>query len=241
MKSNESAVFVFIATIIIGVLISLNFDLGRKSGMVILSAKQYQDAYNLKNKLHTDISDLEDRYTYLTDKLTKYKYSDNDKNQVIEEINNELKSNSTLVGSIDVHGPGIEIYLNDASTDFLSETEDYEAKIVHNVDIMYVINDLRNAGAEAISINNQRVMDKTEVYCDGPFLGVNGVKIAAPFKIPAIGNKEVMKRYMLDYESYLTYLMSPLRGIRIEVSELDDIVIKAYDREIANKYMADKK
>lgn len=241
MKSNEASVFVFIASIIIGILISLNIDLGRKSVMVILSAKQYQDAYNLKTKLHTDISDLEEQYKYYSARLDKYKSSSKNKTEVIEEIDKEYKSNSIIIGSIDVHGPGIKLFLNDASTDFAVSEEDYEAKIVHNTDVIHVINDLKNAGAEVISINDQRVTDRTEVYCDGPFLGVNGVKLAAPFNIYAIGNKEILKSYMLDSESWITMLTSPLREVKVEIDESDDITIKANNTQLSHKFMIENK
>lgn len=60
MKNNEANLFVFIASIIIGLLISLTFNFNYSSNRIILDSKQYEDAYNEKNKLMNDISNLMD-------------------------------------------------------------------------------------------------------------------------------------------------------------------------------------
>lgn len=241
MKSNEATIFVFSASIIIGILISLNINLSRKNERVVLNAKQYQDAYNLKIKLHNDISDLHDKMDYYNDKLLKYEYSDKSKSEILNGINEEIDTNSIALGTIDVHGQGIKVTINDAEQDFVSERSNDIHKIVHDIDIMSVINDLRAAGAEAISINNQRVIETTEVYCDGPFLSINGVQLSAPFKIYAIGNKENLKNNMLDYHNYLSFLMSPARGLMVELDEQDDIIIKGYDGKIKSSFLKNKK
>lgn len=68
--------------------------------------------------------------------------------------------------------------LNDANDKDIENSLAFEKalRLVHDMDIMQVINDIKNSGAEAISINGQRVVDKTEIYCSGAFLRINGVK-----------------------------------------------------------------
>ena len=72
MKTNEASVFVFMASVIIGILISLNINFNRDYNRVFLSAQQYQDAYNDRNKLINDISSLEKQYYDYNTKLDKY-------------------------------------------------------------------------------------------------------------------------------------------------------------------------
>lgn len=241
MKNNEASLFVFIASIIIGILISLNINFNRTYNRVFLSTKQYQDAYNLRNRLRNDISDLQDKYDELSTKLLKYDYSGKNKASIIQEVQNDLDKNKMILGELDVEGQGVKITLNDASNDFFDDAVDLNVldKIVHNFDIVYVINDLRSAGAEAISINGQRVIDRTEVYCSGPFLRVNGVKISAPFYIYAIGNKSVLNNFMLSDANYLKYLMS--RQIFVNVEEMDNIKIQAYTNIISDDFIKEAK
>jgi uncharacterized protein YlxW (UPF0749 family) len=241
MKNNEATVFVFTASIIIGILISLNINLSKKSDRVILNAKQYQDAYNLKIKLKSDISNLSEKMDYYNDKILKYKNSDKSKSEILKGISEEIDTNLIAKGTSDVHGQGIKITLDDAEQDFTSDRSDKTLNIVHDIDVMFVINDLRAAGAEAISINNQRVVDSTEVYCDGRFLSINHVKVAAPFMLYAIGNIENLKNYMNDYENYLSILRSPGRGVMVNLEEQEDIIIKGYDGEIKSSHLTNKK
>lgn len=239
MKRNEANIFVFIASIIIGVLISTNIGVNKGTNRVFLSAKQYKDAYDTKNKLIRDISSLTDSYNEYFTKINSYKYGDKSRKEVIDEISKEIDNNSAVLGTVDVHGQGIKLTLNDASNDFVASPEDYDIAIIHNTDIIQVLNDLKNSGAEALSINGIRIIDRTEVYCNGAFLRVNGVKIAAPFQILAIGDKEVMKNYMLLNENYLKSL--ELRKIDVEVEQMDDIVIPAYDGKLKYTYLKNSK
>lgn len=237
MKNNEASLFVFIASIIIGILTSLNINFNRTYNRFFLSTKQYQDAYNNRTKLRNEVSNLQDEYEELSSKLRRYEYGDKNYYSVIGELENELNKSKMITGQLDVEGEGIKITLNDGSNDLFFDSSDESIldRIIHNYDIVYVINDLRNAGAEAISINGQRVIDRTEVYCDGPLLRVNGVKIAAPFYINAIGNKEVLKNYMLADEGYLTFLMN--RQIYVNLEQADKIRIQAYTNVIGKEYI----
>jgi uncharacterized protein YlxW (UPF0749 family) len=239
MKKHEAGIFVFIASIIIGVLISTNIGLNKGTTRVFLNAKQYKDAYDTRNKLVRDISDLTDRCNEYTSKINSYKYGDKPRTQVLDELSKEIDDNSAIIGTTDVEGQGIKITMNDASNEFIEDPNDYELGIIHNTDIIQVLNDLKNSGAEAISINDQRVLDRTEVYCNGAFLRVNGVKIATPFNIYAIGDKEVIKNYMQLNENYLKSLI--LRNIDVNVEQIDNIKIPAYTGDLKYTYMKDIK
>jgi uncharacterized protein YlxW (UPF0749 family) len=231
MKNNEANTFVFIASIIIGILISMNISFTRTADRVFLSAKQYQDSYNYKNKLYNDITGLMQQYEKYNSKLLKYKSNEKNEEQVAIGINEELNENNIILGKVPVTGQGIKINLNDASAKDIENSFEYEKglRLVHDIDIMQVLNDLRNSGAEAISINGQRVVDKTEIYCSGAFLRINGVKLMVPFTIYAIGNKEVLYNYMLSNENYLKTLM--MRKIVVDIQQYDSLNIPAYTGE----------
>ena len=241
MKNNESSLFVFIATIIVGILISLNINFNRTYNRVFLSTKQYQDAYSQRNKLRSDISSLEEEYLELNKKLTSFQNEGHGRtsvSNVSNEIEDELTKNKMILGTEDVEGEGIILTLKDISNDIYFYSDDDPSlmdKIIHNSDIVYLINDIKMAGAEAISINGQRVNDRTSVICDGSLLEVNGVKIASPFNINAIGNKESLKTYMLGDENYLKYMMA--RGIYADITESDNVKIQAYPFDMDQQFL----
>lgn len=234
MEKNEANIVLFIASIIIGVLIATNISFTRESE-IMLSSREYQDNYAHKNQLINDISNLNRQYEEYSNKLRKYEESIQDRNKIKDEIIKEIDFNNEILGGSEVHGQGITITLNDASTEFVEDPFEYQLKLIHNTDMVQVINDLLNSGAEAISINGNRIIGSSSIYCNGPFLRVNGIQISAPFYIKAIGNKETLKTYMLSDENYLKILM--FREIEVDVEDSNDIVIPAFSGSFKNKFI----
>ena len=91
-----------------------------------------------------------------------------------------------LAGTTDVEGAGIEIVLDDSNIP-KKANENPNLYIIHDEDLLRVLNELRAAGAEAISINDQRIVAMSEVRCAGPTVSVNNVRSAPPYVIKAIG------------------------------------------------------
>ena len=110
-----------------------------------------------------------------------------------DEKEAELKKNNILIGLTDVTGEGVIVTLKDNNTVTAdSNILDPSMVIVHMPDILGVINELKNAGAEAISINDQRVVSTTSLTCEGNIININGEKISSPFVIKAIGSSIYM-------------------------------------------------
>lgn len=227
MKNSEANVFVFIASIIIGILISMNISFSRKTDRVVLNAKQYQDAYNYKNKLYSEVLGLINQYNDYSSKIKKYKSDSQNQEKITSSMKEELNEDNILLGKVALEGQGIVITLDDANTAGAANQFEYQLRIIHNTDIIQVINDLKNSGAEAISLNGQRIIDRSEVYCSGPFLRINGIKIASPFVIYAIGNKDVMYNYMISNENYLKTLL--VRKIKVDVQQSNTVRVPAYN------------
>nr|WP_242949532.1 DUF881 domain-containing protein [Clostridium pasteurianum] len=108
-------------------------------------------------------------------------------------------------------------------------------KLIHNYDVSYVVNDLQLAGAEAISVNGQRIASTTEIYCIGAFIRVNGVQVASPFYIDAIGDKDKLKDYMMSSNNYLYTMIN--RGIKVKLTQNSNIKINGYNGDLVNKYL----
>lgn len=240
MKLNEPKIVVFIAAVAIGILISLNINLSSTGGdRTILNTKEYQDASNLKNQVLSDVIRVKNNYFENEKKLDGYKNVENDKDKIVNEINQEINLNKEVLGYTSVKGPGLKMTLVDGTGEkfnnsITEQSNEYiRSRIIHDIDMIATVNELKNAGAEAISLNGQRIISNTDIYCSWAFLSVNGVKTPAPFYITAIGNKEVMKKYLLSSESYLKRLTN--RGINVNIYEEDEVVIPAYIGEMENK------
>ena len=110
-------------------------------------------------------------------------------NTDLEDARNQIKEGNKLLGTTEVTGPGAIIKVADSNIES-SKVLDPSLLVVHDLDIFYIINELKNAGAEAISVNEQRIVPSTAIECGGNIITVNGEKIGSPFVIKAIGLPE---------------------------------------------------
>ena len=136
-----------------------------------------------------------DRVEDLSERL---KTMETENKQLLQEINELRKKGADrardhgqerlqlLAGTTDVEGAGIEIVLDDSNIP-KKANENPNLYIIHDEDLLRVLNELRAAGAEAISINDQRIVAMSEVRCAGPTVSVNNVRSAPPYVIKAIG------------------------------------------------------
>lgn len=85
-----------------------------------------------------------------------------------------------------LEGPGVTVTLDDNKNILIGD--DPNRYVIHYENLLFIINDLRNAGAEAISINGQRIVVSSEIRCVGNVILINTTRLAPPFEISAIGN-----------------------------------------------------
>ncbi len=104
-----------------------------------------------------------------------------------------------LAGMLAVRGPGVVVTLVDSPKLNSSETntEVIEQFMVHEQDIRAVVDELCAAGAEAISINEQRRIATSSIRCVGPVVLVNTIKLTSPYVIKAVGNANDLEKVLL--------------------------------------------
>jgi uncharacterized protein YlxW (UPF0749 family) len=132
--------------------------------------------------------------------------------------------NHTLfrAGLYNVRGSGISMTLNDAAVAGDFAIEDY---IIHDSDVFTLLNELRKAGAEAISINGERVLGMTKTVCAGPTILINNSRYPVPFEFKAIGDPQVLYQAMETSEAVN---ILRLYDIRVEIRIEPELVIEKY-------------
>lgn len=91
--------------------------------------------------------------------------------------------------------------------------------LVHEGDLTYIINELFNAGADAIAINDQRITSKTSILCDGNIIRINGEMVSVPITIQAIGYPERMHYALSRPGGYLEILANAGVQVYVQKSE----------------------
>lgn len=137
----------------------------------------------------------------------------------------ELKENNMLLGLAEIKGEGIIIKLDD-NRNVEGDEVNISQYIVHEEDLLQVVNELFNAGAEAVSINEHRVTNTTAIRCDGNILRVNGQVITVPITVKAICSKAIFNT-LIRPGGYLQLMAD--EGVIVEIDSSDDIVIPKYN------------
>jgi len=128
------------------------------------------------------------------------------------ELLAQLAQLQTLEGTQAVEGPGIQISIDDRNKKVLFP--------LRSDDLATMINTLKFAGAEAISINGQRIVSSTAIVASGSsVILVNGVPInraeGIPYELDAIGNQDTL----LDYFSQLEAPNLKLKGLAVSITK----------------------
>ena len=135
----------------------------------------------------------------------------------------EMEELLAFAGLTEVTGEGITVTMNDSST---HGGGDMNAYLVHAEDLLSVVNELNGAGAKAISINGQRMVGQSAITCAGSIVMVNGVRVAAPFEIKAVGDPAVMES-ALHFPGGVIDNLAPW-GIEISVHKEAAVTVSAY-------------
>jgi len=105
----------------------------------------------------------------------------------------ELSNARFLAGLTPVQGPGVVVTLNDSKKSLPSLPSGMAPpNIIHDTDINQVINELKAAGAEAIAVNDQRLVATSSIRVAGPTVLINFIPVVPPFVIKAIGNPKML-------------------------------------------------
>ena len=136
-----------------------------------------------------------------------------------------------LSGTTDVKGEGVIITLSDGETP--SDTSTRTDTLVHDSDVLTVVNELKAAGAEAISVNGQRIISTSAIRCVGPVIQVNYQKVAAPFEIKAIGNAQYLESAM-NIKNGVVDMLKQL-GVGVSMTREKEVNIPKYEGNLTFK------
>ncbi len=148
-------------------------------------------------------------------------------------IRDELARARMEAGLIRVKGSGVQVTLNDSPKELLPG-ENPNLYILHEEDLLKVVNELRAGGAEAISINGQRLLATSEIRCAGNTILVNTRKIVPPVVILVTGNPDNLKSGLEIKGGIFEQLR--FWGLRADVVKKDGLTIPAYPGPVTFDY-----
>lgn len=153
--------------------------------------------------------------------------------EAIQKKQEELNRQMMLAGFDDAGGPGLLITVDVDGADMEKEFDaaQYSKTAEH---LLALINELNSAGAEAISINGERIIATTEIRQAGNYININRAKHGAPFEVKAIGNPDDLSA-ALKMRAGIVDIMNANR-LKVTINKQDDVYIEAYKGTIDPKY-----
>ncbi len=170
----------------------------------------------MKNK------ELETKINELNSNIKEYENNNNVNSEKL--IDEELKNTEIMLGYTDLVGEGIIITL-----------EDNNRRKIDANDILYLINQLWVAGAEAISVNGKRIVSTSEVtLVNFEKIYVNTERLDGPYVVKAIGNKQELERVLANKNGYISEMLGNGKNVSYEL--YDHVKVPKYKNEIRIKY-----
>lgn len=182
-------------------------------------------------------SELAERYEDVMAKISEYQNERISDEKTAQILQNELEQLNTALGLTDVEGEGIIINLEDKGGEMMPDDEGYIISI-SETDLLVIVNELFDAGAEAISINGNRIVAMSDIFkIGGKYLQVNSQPIRSPYEIKAIGDPTYLESASYNKDGRISQLQDSGHGVEIQTVKNKKILIEKYTGTISTKYM----
>lgn len=218
---------VFLAAMLVGLGISLGMAHMPKGRNTVKTDQSYAMLIENRNTLRNEVFQLNHEKAYLTEKKDAYELVMEDGDALYEKMYKELQRNGRFLGYEEVKGQGLYLKLQDGlpKEGEVPGSMDSWLRIIHNEDMLKLLNELRIHGAEAIDINGQRVTETSEIFCSWAFISINGEKLPAPFTIKVVGDLSRLSAYAVADFTQIKNLLG--RGIQVVVEKRPILTLEA--------------
>lgn len=213
-----------IVTVILGIFISLQLKSINieNNGMTTLK-KGEQLTQELKS-LKKEEADLQEEIKEIQKDIENYKGVNGD--SIEEGIKSEIKKYEELAGYTDVKGEGVKVTITSIKSNLIDGNTN---NISYNYDLLLsLINKLNSAQANAISINDNRIIYDSYIHLKESKLYINNTAIKEPFIIKAIGNADTLAS-ALQIKYGIVWEIEKYYNAKVTVEKSDNITIKASD------------
>ena len=188
------------------------------------------------DELRTQIASYKSKYEETMEQynanrntINEYETAINENKETTELLDEEINQAKSLLGLTNVKGSGVIVTLTD--------TEDALYTYIAD-DLIMLLNELKYAGAEAISINDNRIINLADIVTlnDGLIILYGDVRLTSPYVVKAIGDPTyLMSTLSIKNSGYIDQMKA--NGMAIDVKQDNNIEIGAYTGDLDIKYL----
>ncbi|HBT49061.1 MULTISPECIES: DUF881 domain-containing protein [Caldanaerobacter] len=225
----------FLVFVTMGFMISMQIKTvqgGIKQPLPPVSSTNYARVEELTQqlkKVQEEKQNLEQQLAELTKRFQEYEEAASKNDAALKNLQKDVENYKALAGFTDMVGPGVIVTVSDSDLQ-PREGEDPNLYLVHDEDLLNIVNELKAGGAEAIAINDQRLIATSEIRCVGPTININSTRYAPPYVIKAIGNPETLVASLKLKGGIIETL--EFYGIKVDIQTSDKVVVPGYSEPV---------
>ena len=239
MKKGKKIITITIGLVcfILSMIMFMQFKIVHETDLASIDTMKETDLRTELANWKSKYDEVNEKYAEVEEKLKSYneEYSSDEKTR--ENLEKELAELNLILGKTNVEGDGLIITLAEKTDEELAEDE--EKLSIGAEDLVYIVNYLKDAGAEAISINEERVVNTTDIVDVGGNIKVNSRYLkGTTYIIKAIGNSSYLESAITGKNGYESQLETT--GVNVDIKKQDKIEIGKYNGEFITKYIEEK-
>lgn len=214
---------IFLLCVLLSSIIFMQFKTARQTSIT--------DIQNMnEDELKKEIISMQNKYEQVYNKLEEtnskiqeYENASANGKKNSDILDKEQKESLLFAGLTNVEGEGISLIL-----------EDNEEEQITSSHLLDLINELKYAGAEAISINDNRITNYTDIVDVNYIIMIDGIKLSSPYKINVIGDQTYLTSTLNSVNGFIkTYKET---GFTITMKEEKNIKIPKFAKDLKLRY-----
>jgi len=238
MKKSRVQLSLLFISLLSGLLVSWQWH----SRLVMAQQENHKqpELISIIESLEKEVASQENTVSELRNQLENLQRQKKQEKTSTHELQKRIETLLPLVGLTPVTGPGVIVTLDDntagAQAAKKSSPASYRPEdfIIHDRNILYLVNTLKAAGAEAIAVNGQRLVTCSSIRCVGTVILVNSSRLAPPYEIQAIGNPEALEAAV---QSSIDFTLLKNRGFPVKVTKSNNLTLPAYKGSLPAEHM----
>lgn len=215
-KNVMAAIIGMVCIILVGVMFA-QFKIVEETDITGIETAREEELQTMLSSWKTKYEEIEEKLIDTQTKISEYEQKINSKEETSELLDEELEQTNLLVGKTNVIGDGVIITL-----------QDNDEKSIVASDLRTLVNELKLAGAEAISINDKRILNMTEIVDVDGYILINEERTVSPYIVKVIGDQTYLSSALSLKNSGFIDKHTKL-GKTVEMREQKNISILAYN------------
>ena len=190
---------------------------GEQAERAPLEAESEGDLARILADLNAEADALQGEIAELRIQLSDLRRSSQDETAAAEAADEQLRSLQVLAGTTPVQGPGVLVTVADPNGSITYDT------------LIDIGQELRDAGAEAVAVNDVRIGVATSFAERDEKITVDGTVLTPPYRIAAIGQPATLDGG-LKIPGGAVDAVSTIRGVKVDVARRVEVDLPALDR-----------